>query len=75
MGIPWSGIGAVGKAAYMLVREVSIRPDIVILGRVRGGVLFIHRELSRDSKRDTANKCSLELCSSIVHVLLDGWRV
>ncbi len=29
VGIPWIGLGAVGKAAFMLVREVSIRADIV----------------------------------------------
>jgi hypothetical protein len=33
LGIPWSGRGAVGKAAFMLVREVSFRPDMVILGK------------------------------------------
>ena len=29
VGIPWIGVGAVGKAAFMLVREVSIRADMV----------------------------------------------
>jgi hypothetical protein len=29
VGIPWIGLGAVGKAAFMLVREVSIRVDMV----------------------------------------------
>ncbi len=29
VGIPWIGVGAVGKAASMLVREVSIRTDMV----------------------------------------------
>jgi hypothetical protein len=29
VGIPWIGTGAVGKAAFMLVREVSIRADMV----------------------------------------------
>jgi hypothetical protein len=38
MGIPWSGCGAVGKATFMLVREVSVRPDMVILER--GGRCF-----------------------------------
>jgi hypothetical protein len=38
VGIPWSGSGAVGKAAFMLVREVSVRPDVVTLGR--GGGVF-----------------------------------
>ena len=32
VGIPWIGSGAVGKTAFMLVREVSVRPDMVILG-------------------------------------------
>ena len=38
VGIPWIGSGALGKASFMLVREVSVSPDMVILGR--GGVLF-----------------------------------
>ena len=29
VGIPWIGVGAVGKAAFILVREVSIRADMV----------------------------------------------
>jgi hypothetical protein len=29
VGIPWIGIGAVGKIAFMLVREVSVRADLV----------------------------------------------
>ncbi len=29
VGIPWIGVGAVGKAAFMLVREVSVRADMV----------------------------------------------
>ena len=29
VGIPWIGVSAVGKAAFMLVREVSIRADMV----------------------------------------------
>jgi hypothetical protein len=28
-GIPWIGAGAVGKAAFMLAREVSVRADMV----------------------------------------------
>jgi hypothetical protein len=28
-GIPWIGSGEVGKAAFMLVREVSVRADMV----------------------------------------------
>jgi hypothetical protein len=38
VGIPWIGSGALGKASFMLVREVSVSPDMVILGR--GGILF-----------------------------------
>jgi hypothetical protein len=29
IGIPWIGSGAVGKASFMLAREVSIRTDMV----------------------------------------------
>ncbi len=29
VGIPWIGSGAVGNAAFMLVREVSVRVDMV----------------------------------------------
>ncbi len=29
VGISWIGVGAVGKAAFMLMREVSIRADMV----------------------------------------------
>ena len=29
VGIPWIGVGAVGKAAFMLVREVSVSADMV----------------------------------------------
>jgi hypothetical protein len=29
VGIPWIGVGAVGKAAFILVREVSVRADMV----------------------------------------------
>jgi hypothetical protein len=36
VGIPWIGTGAVGKAAFMLVREVCIRADMVN-NRVRLG--------------------------------------
>jgi hypothetical protein len=35
VGIPWMGSGALGKASFMLVREVSISPDMLILGRGR----------------------------------------
>jgi hypothetical protein len=33
LGIPWIGPSAAGKAAFMLVREVSVRVNIVIPGR------------------------------------------
>jgi hypothetical protein len=39
IGIHWIKSGALGKASFMLVREVSVSPDMVILGR-GGGVLF-----------------------------------
>ncbi len=29
MGIPWTGSGAVGNAVFMLVREVSVRADML----------------------------------------------
>ncbi len=29
VGIPWIGVGKVRKAAFMLVREVSVRADMV----------------------------------------------
>jgi hypothetical protein len=29
VGIPWTGAGAVRKAAFMLVREISVRADMV----------------------------------------------
>jgi hypothetical protein len=29
VGIPWISAGAVGKAAFMLVREISVRADMV----------------------------------------------
>ncbi len=29
VGIPWIGVGAVGKTAFMLVREVSVKADMV----------------------------------------------
>jgi hypothetical protein len=45
------------------------------LGDIWEGGLIICRELSRDSTRYTANKHSLELCASTVHVILDGWSV
>jgi hypothetical protein len=33
VGIPWMGSGAVGKAAFMLVREVSVRVVTVFKGQ------------------------------------------
>jgi hypothetical protein len=30
VGIPWIGSGVLGKASFMLVREVSVSPDMVI---------------------------------------------
>jgi hypothetical protein len=29
VGIPWIGVGAVWKAAFMLVKEVSVKADMV----------------------------------------------
>jgi hypothetical protein len=48
LGIPWIGSGAVGKAAFMLVREVSVREDMMMPWQ-EGLLLFlfIRRELSR----------------------------
>jgi hypothetical protein len=48
VGIPWIGSGAVGKAAFMLVREVSVRLDMVMLGLEGSISITIRRELSRD---------------------------
>jgi hypothetical protein len=39
IGIPWIGSSALGKASFMLVREVSVSLDMVILER-GGGALF-----------------------------------
>jgi len=53
-GIHWMGSGAAGKAAFMLVREVSVVVDMMIrCHRDRGGgdVIYIRRELSRDLKK------------------------
>ena len=46
------------------VLEILLVPDIV------SGILLL-----RDTIRDTANKCSLELSATIVHVFLGGWSV
>jgi hypothetical protein len=48
VGIPWIGSGAAGKAAFMLVREVSVSADMMLWARV---ILFIRRELSRDRRK------------------------
>ena len=38
VGIPWMGSGAAGKAAFMLVREISVSADMMICcHRDRGG--------------------------------------
>jgi hypothetical protein len=39
MGIPWIGSGAAGKAAFMLVKEVSAVADMVMMPG-QGGVLY-----------------------------------
>jgi hypothetical protein len=68
VGIPWMGSGAAGKAAFMLVREISVSADMMICcHRDRGGgdVIFVEN-CQETSRRDTANKRSLELCASIV---------
>ena len=51
VGIHWIGSGAVGKAASMLVREVSNRPEMVILGSL---VDYLQRTVKRLT-RDTVN--------------------
>ena len=48
VGIPWIGSGAAGKAAFMLVREVSVRVDMVMPGPEGSISITIRRELSRD---------------------------
>ena len=38
VGIPWMGSGAAGKAAFVLVREISVSADMLIqCYRDRGG--------------------------------------
>ncbi len=49
IGIPWIGSGAAGKAAFMLVRDVSISMDMVLPGPRTG--YYIRRELSRDLRK------------------------
>jgi hypothetical protein len=47
--IPWIGSGAAGKAAFMLLREVSVREDMMMPGQEMLLLfLFIRRELSRE---------------------------
>jgi hypothetical protein len=48
VGILWIGSGAAGKAAFMIVREVSVRVDMVMPGLEGSISITIHRELSRD---------------------------
>jgi len=48
VGIPWMGSGAAGKAAFMLVKEVSV---VVVMVPGPGGGGIIRRELSRDLKK------------------------
>jgi hypothetical protein len=48
VGIPWIGSGAAGKAAFMLVREVSVRVDMVMPGTEGSISNTICRELTRD---------------------------
>jgi hypothetical protein len=49
LGIPWIGSSAAGKAAFMLVREVSVREDMMMPRQEMLLLfLFISRELSRD---------------------------
>ena len=67
VGIPWMGSGAAGKAAFMLVREISLQCRHDDTGA--GGVLLLFVENCQEtSERDTANKRSLEFCASIVLV-------
>ncbi len=47
--IPWIGSGAAGKAAFMLVREVSDSADMMLPGR--WVTIYILRELSRDRRK------------------------
>jgi hypothetical protein len=55
VGIPWIGSGAAGKAAFILVTEVSAVADMVMKPGQGGGGYYIQRELSRDLiERDTA---------------------
>ena len=48
VGIPWIGSSAAGKAAFMLVREVFVRVDMVMPGPEGSISITIRRELSRD---------------------------
>jgi hypothetical protein len=69
VGIPWMGSGAAGKAAFMLVREISVSADMLIQchwDRGGGDVIIFVENCQETSRRDTANKRFLELCASIV---------
>jgi hypothetical protein len=49
LGIPWIGSGAAGKAAFMLVREVFVREDMIMPRQEMLLLfLFIRRKLSSD---------------------------
>jgi hypothetical protein len=66
VGIPWIRSGAAGKAAFM--REGGFR-QCRHDDTGAGGLLLIFVENCQEtSERDTANKRSLELCTSIVLV-------
>jgi hypothetical protein len=41
LGTPWIGFGAAGKAVFMLVRDFSVREDMMIPGQ-EGLLLFIY---------------------------------
>ena len=60
VGIPWIGSGALGKAAFMLVKEVPVSPDTVILERGGGRVLF---QLFVENCQETQQE------SQLIHVL------
>jgi hypothetical protein len=67
VGIPWIGSSAAGNAAFMLVREVPVVVDMMICqDRGEGGEVIFKENCQETSRRDTANKRSLELCASIV---------
>jgi hypothetical protein len=56
--MPWMGSGAAGKAAFMLVREISVSADMMILCHRREGgcdVIIFVENCQETSRRDTAN--------------------